>query len=150
MPTDDEPAVRTEDLNYPETLRLTVADADSMFDDALAAAATADAGEQAPSEATRAFQRVSDLRKLLTDRRVEVLGSIHDESPASISELADRLDRQYSVVNEDVRILADYDIVHFREGDRGAKRPYVPYDSIRVDIPLLGEGSERGAADVAP
>lgn len=137
--TDDEPTMRTEDLNYPETLRLTLADAESAFDDALAAVDAAERGdEEHRPAAVRAFRDVDDLRQLLTDRRLEVLRAIYDDPPDSISALATRLDRAYAVVHEDVQILADHDVVQFREGPRGAKRPYVPYEAIRVDIPLVG------------
>ncbi len=136
--TDDEPTMRTEDLNYPETLRLTLADAESAFDDALAAADAAERGGEHRPAAVRAFRDVDDLRQLLTGRRLEVLRAVYDDPPDSISALATRLDRAYAVVHEDVQILADHDVVQFREGPRGAKRPYVPYEAIRVDIPLVG------------
>jgi predicted transcriptional regulator len=134
----DEPPMRTEDLNYPDTLRPTLSDTASMFDEALAAADAIDRGEGTDPEATRAFRDIADLRELLTDRRLAVLRAIYDSPPDSISALADRLDRAYSVVHHDVEVLAEHDIVQFRDGPRGAKRPYVPYDTIRVDIPLVG------------
>jgi predicted transcriptional regulator len=136
--TNDEPTMRTQELNYPRTLRLTLSDAESMFDQALATAAAFESGEEVHPEATRAFQDIADLRELLTDRRLEVLRSIHETPPDSISALAERLDRSYSLVHKDVEILADHDIVYFLEGERGAKQPYIPYENIRVDIPLVG------------
>lgn len=134
----NEPPMHTDDLNYPETLRLTLADAESMFEEALETAEAIDTGEAGQPVATRAFRDVDDLRVLLTDRRLEVLRAIYEEPPDSISALAERLDRSYSAVYEDVEILAEHDVVNFRKGPRGAKQPYVPYDTIRVDIPLVG------------
>lgn len=134
----DEPTMPAADLNYPETLRLTLSDAESMFENALETAEEINSGGPIQPEGIRAFQDIDDLRVLLTDRRLEVLRAIHDDPPKSISALADRLGRAYSVVHEDVTILAEHHVVHFREGPRGAKQPYVPYEMISVDIPLVG------------
>lgn len=134
----DEPRIRTEKLAYPETLRLTLGNAESMFDDALETAEAIDNAEEVEPVATRAFQDVADLRSLLTDRRLEVLRSIHENPPESISSLAERLDRAYSVVHEDVQVLAGHHIVHLRDGPGRAKQPYVPYANIRIELPLVG------------
>lgn len=134
----DEPPIRTEGLTYPETLLLTLGDAESMFDEALATAEAVEEGKDVEPVATRVFQDIADLRSLLTDRRLEVLRAIHESPPDSISSLAERLDRSYSVVHGDVEVLADHDIVHVRDGPRGEKQPYVPYETIRIEVPLVG------------
>ena len=144
----DEPPMRTDDLNYPETLRLTLRDAASMFDEALDTAAAIENGEDVQPEATRAFQDINDLRELLTDRRIAILRSIYEQPADSISALADRLDRTYSLVHDDVTILAKHDIVQFRDGPRGAKQLYVPYETIRVDIPLVGSPVTADTLDI--
>lgn len=146
----DEPTMQTEELNYPETLRLTLADAESMFDDVLAMAAEVESGKEHQLEAVRAFKDVDDLRQLVTDRRIEVLRAIYDDPPDSISALATRLGRAYAVVHEDVEILAEHDVIKFRTGPRGAKQPYVPYDTIRVDIPLVGASVTAPSLDEGP
>jgi predicted transcriptional regulator len=125
-------------LDYPKTLRFTLATGEEQFDAAIADAEAAESGEEVGTEAVRAFDSVADLRALLTDRRLQVLRSIHEEPPDSISALADRLDRPYAVVHEDVHTLASHDVVRFTDGPRGAKRPFVPYESVRVDVPLVG------------
>lgn len=112
----DEPPMRTEDLNYPETLRLTLRDSESMFDEALDTAAAIENGEDVQPEATRAFQDIDDLRELLTDRRIEILRSIYEQPADSISALADRLDRTYSLVYDDVTILAKHESCSFERG----------------------------------
>lgn len=131
-------AARDADHDYPATLRFTLAGGDEQFDASIADAARAESGEGVASEAVRAFDSLASLRELLTDRRLEALRSIHDDPPESISALADRLDRSYAVVHQDVQTLAKHDVVHFGDGPRGAKRPFVPYDSVRVDVPLVG------------
>jgi predicted transcriptional regulator len=54
------------------------------------------------------FENPTDLRKLLTERRLEVLRSINATPPTSIRDRADRLGRAASDVQEDVHLLADY------------------------------------------
>lgn len=71
------------------------------------------------------------------------------EAPAeSIRDLADRLDRDVRQVHDDLQILTKYRIVHFRE-EAGDKKPYVPYDTVRIEIELglpRDEGAESAAS----
>ena len=65
-------------------------------------------------------------------------------SGSSIRALADRLDRDVHDVHDDLHLLAEYDIVYFEEEGR-AKKPYVPYDTVRIEVEFglpRGEGSE--------
>lgn len=119
--------------NYPETLRLTVGSAGDIFDqtrDQLTTDGVAD-------EAVRSFESIADVRQLLTDRRVEVMRAIMTDTPASISDLADRLDRNYADVHGDVQVLAEHHIIYF-ETDGRSKRPVIPYDRVRLDIEVVG------------
>lgn len=127
--------------SYPETLRITVGSVASMVD----AAVTQLDGEDPAEEAIRSFDRVADIRQLLTERRLEVMRSIMTAPPDSISNLADRLDRNYSEVHSDVAVLADHDIIYF-ESDGRAKRPVIPYERVHVDIEVVGDTSSERAA----
>lgn len=144
MKHDDLPEdMAPEDLNWPETLRITIATREEAFDRARAAAEAAERGEQSP--ATISFQSPNKLRKLLTDRRFEIIRSLMDEPADSISALAERLDRSYSVVHDDVEVLAEYGIVQYRE--RGQSRaPFVPYETIDVSLTIQGTKSEDAEA----
>ena len=102
------------------------------------------AGEEVPHVIS--FQNPSDFRALLTERRVELLRRIMAEQPASVRQLADRLDRDVKSVHGDLRPLAEYDVVHFEQDGR-AKRPFVPCDTIEVD---LGISTPGHADDVTP
>jgi len=126
--------------NYPETLRITVGSVDTMFDTAVAELG----GDGEPEEAIRAFDSVADVRRLLTDRRMEVMRSVITDTPESITDLADRLGRNYADVHGDVQVLADHHIVYF-DTDGRAKRPVIPYDRVRVDIEIVGDPSAEQA-----
>lgn len=126
--------------NYPETLRITVEDVDQMFDDAIE-----QLDDDSPTdEAVRSFEQIGDIRTLLTDRRVEVMRTIMNHDPASISDLAEQLDRNYSDIHADVEVLANHHIVYFEtEGQR--KRPVIPYERIRLDVEVAADVTDSRA-----
>ena len=119
--------------HYPETLRITVGGADEAIDAAIEQVGA----DGVPDEAVRSFERVADVRTLLTDRRLDVMRTIMTDSPESIQALADVLDRNYADVHGDVQVLAEHHIVYF-DTDGRAKRPVIPYDRVRVDIEVAG------------
>jgi predicted transcriptional regulator len=137
MPDADHPDSRPPaELNYPETLRITVASGEAAFDEALGAAGAAEGGEQPP--AVVSFETAAGVRRLLTDRRLELVRSLVDEPASSIAALARRIDRSYSVVHDDLDVLAEYRIVEFRHDGR-TKRPFVPYERIHLDVEIVGD-----------
>jgi predicted transcriptional regulator len=119
-----------EDLNFPDTLRLAVKSPQKARDEAIAAVDAAETGEQ--TAAVRTFADVTQFRRLLTARRVEMIQSIIDDPPESIQELTDRLDRNYPEVHEDVELLVEYGIVYYREQGH-AKAPVIPYRRVEIE-----------------
>lgn len=71
-----------------------------------------------------------------------------EDPPNSIRRLADRLDRDVHDVHGDLHLLAEYRIVHFREDGR-AKQPYVPYETVRIEVEF-GNRSTGGPETHAP
>ena len=130
--------------DYPSVLRITSDSDEAHRQDALDRLDRWEAGEEVPHVIN--FQNPSDLRALLTDRRVELLRSIMTARPDSIRQLAERLGRDVKSVHDDLQVLADYDIVHFEQAGR-AKRPFVPYDSIEVSLEI---STPPSADDAAP
>jgi predicted transcriptional regulator len=125
-------------------LRITANPAGKHREDALDRLERWERGEAVPHVVN--FQNPSDLRALLTDRRVELLQSIMAKRPESIRGLAERLDRDVKSVHDDLGVLADYDIVHFEQDGR-AKRPFVPYETIEVTLEIT---SPDGVDDRTP
>lgn len=119
---------------YPKTLRITVGTSGDVFDQARDHLTS----DGVASEAIRSFDRLADVRKLLTDRRVEVMQAIMTDTPTSISDLADRLNRNYADVHDDVHVLADHHIVYFRTDGR-AKHPVIPYERVHLDVEVVGD-----------
>lgn len=132
---------------HPDVLRVTVESFDEAFEDTRDAVDAIADGE--PRPAVVSFATVSELRKILTDRRIELLQALMDTDGAieSISALAEALDRDYKTVHDDVTLLAEYGIVFLVEDDDRAKQPYLPYERIRLDVELTGsDTSEEPAA----
>ena len=132
QPTDPAP----EDVNDPDTLRITIESAEEAFD-----AAIDDLEEGEPTDAVVSFETAEGIRKLLTDRRLELLRSLMGEPARSISELAGRLDRSYSAVHEDVEVLAEYGVVEFRQQGQ-SKQPFVPYETVEFDVTVQAPHAE--------
>ena len=136
------------DRPHPDVLRITVESFDDAFEDTLTAVDAVADGD--PQPAVVSLATVGELRKILTDRRIELLQTLMDTEGAaeSISALAEALDRDYKPVHDDVTLLADYGIVFIVEDDDRSKRPYLPYERIRLDVELTasGSGEEPAAA----
>jgi predicted transcriptional regulator len=133
-----------EPAEYPSVLRITSQSDESHRRSALDRLDRWEAGEAVPHVLN--FENPSDLRALLTDRRVELLRSIMAERPESIRGLAERVGRDVKTVHDDLQILAEYDIVHFEQDGR-AKRPFVPYETIEVNLEIT---TPSGTDDIAP
>jgi len=129
--------------DYPSILRITADPQKEHRQDALDRLDRWETGEAVPHVIN--FQNPSDLRALLTDRRVELLRSVMTDQPGSIRKLAERLDRDVKTVHDDLQVLAEYDIIHFEQAGR-AKRPFVPYDSIEVSLEISASSPTDDAA----
>ena len=87
------------------------------------------------------FNSVEELRRVLTDKRVELLKLIRSKKPGSIKELATIANRDFKNVNADVHLLTRLGLLTLpREKagpkHRGRKSPRVTYGSVSVEIPL--------------
>ena len=145
-PTHDEFTPGPDEVEYPSTLRITALPAKRAQAAAVERAERWERGEAVPHVVN--FEDRARLRELLTDRRMELLEAVMEQPPESIRALAGRLDRDVRDVHDDLYLLADHGIVHF-EADGRAKKPYVPYDTVRIEVEFglpQGEGSESPAS----
>lgn len=133
------------DRPHPETLRITVEPFEQTREETLETARTVANDESAP--AVVSFASVNDLRKILTDRRIELLRALiaTEGAAESISALATDLDRDYRPVHDDVGVLDQYGLIFVVEEGQ-AKRPYVPYQRVHLDVELAGEADETDRA----
>ncbi len=104
-------------------------------------------GDHTPQEAGLYFESVEELRRILTDKRLDLLVEIARSNPESVRALADQLGRDYKNVSEDVNLLGQLGLIELEEqGGRGKpKAPTLPYDEIRVTIALRPHDTAHAA-----
>lgn len=133
-----------EEVEYPSILRITSLPAEQAQAEAIQRADRWQDGDEVPHVVN--FEDRSRLRKLLTDRRMELIEEVMESQPDSIRGLADRLDRDVRDVHDDLHLLAEYNIIHFRTDGR-SKRPTIPYDIIRLEVEF---GVSKGGSSESP
>ncbi|MFB6209145.1 MAG: transcriptional regulator [Candidatus Nanohaloarchaea archaeon] len=92
------------------------------------------------------FEDPTKLRKVLTEKRMELIQFLMSNQVESISGLSEKLDRGVKEVGKDVRLLEDYGIVRVEKQGR-SKRPSVPYQSIEIEIGIGPENHEEKVED---
>jgi predicted transcriptional regulator len=94
-------------------------------------------GDRTAEEPGLYFESVEELRRVLTEKRLELLLAIARERPASVHELAGLLGRDYKNVSTDIALLERLGLVSLETRKKGrAQAPTVPYDEIQVTIDL--------------
>lgn len=133
------------DRPHPYEVRVTVDTFEEFGAAAVASATAVSQGEQAP--AIVSFSSVDELRKILTTRRIELLTSLKaiDGAAESITALAETLGRDYGSVHDDVTLLEGYGLVYLIEEGQ-AKRPYLPYERIHLDVDLIPDTANEEPA----
>lgn len=122
-----------ETVEYPSALHITSKPFEEHTESTLDRAERREQGEEVPHVVN--FQDASRLQRVLTPRRLEMIRTLMDAPAESIRALADRLDRDVRQVHDDLQILSEYRIVHFRE-EKGAKKPHIPYETIKIEVEL--------------
>ena len=95
-------------------------------------------GDHTPQEPELYFENVEELRRILTEKRLELLLAISRHRSASVHELSGLVGRDYKNVSTDITLLERLGLVSLetRSGKGRAQNPTVPYDEIHVTIDL--------------
>ena len=129
-PTDSHPTPPAD-----SALRITVESDDDFHERTTDKLAKIEAGETAPQDHVKSFATAAQVRRVLTDKRLELIEETMRDPPESITALADRLDREVSDVHDDLELLADEHIIQLDRNGR-CVQPTVPYKRIHIDITL--------------
>jgi len=79
------------------------------------------------------FSNLKEMRRVLTERRLEILKMIRDRKPSSVYELAKMLDRDLKNVLQDLSYLRELGIVAITE--TGFKKvPHFDYDRNSIEV----------------
>jgi predicted transcriptional regulator len=79
------------------------------------------------------FSNIKDFRKVLTDKRLELLKTVKDRKPSSVYALAKILKRDLKNVLQDIEYLKQAGLVEIEETEN-RKIPHVEYDRITLDL----------------
>jgi predicted transcriptional regulator len=142
----DHPHEPPDEATSPSTLRITSKPFEEHKQGAVDRAEQWADGEEVPHVVN--FKDASRIQRLLTPRRLELIRNLMGDPAESIRDLADRLDRDVRQVHDDLQLLSECRIVHFRKED-GAKKPHVPYETISIEVELsvsVSDPSESGAS----
>ncbi len=119
-------------------LKITIKDRKQVFKEAAKAFEKIRKREKMVPHHELSFQNIETLRKILTDKRIELLQIIKAENPESIYELAQLVHRDLKSVHTDVEVLAELGLVSLEEqhDERKRVRPIVDFDRINVEIAI--------------
>jgi len=99
------------------------------------------------AQPTLNFDSYTALSRLLSPKNMELLETISEHEPASISEAAELVDRDYKQVHRNLSELEDIGVIGFEGGGSGKpKKPTLAYDGIEIDIPFTGSDDNASAA----
>jgi len=82
------------------------------------------------------FTSLEAMRKVLTEKRLQLLHVIKEQQPASVYELSKLVKRDIKNVNGDLELLRDIGLVSITKAREGRERvvPRVNYDKIQLEI----------------
>jgi predicted transcriptional regulator len=104
-------------------------------------------GDHTPQEPELYFENVEQLRRMLTNKRLDLLHTIARHHPTSVHQLAELVHRDYKNVSTDIELLERLGLVNVG-APTGKGRSHalsVPYDEIRLTI-KLGQRKKLHAA----
>jgi predicted transcriptional regulator len=84
------------------------------------------------------FVDYNAMRKVLTPRRMELLGLIRDKAPGSVYELSHMAGRDLKNVQDDVALLDRLGFIHItrQKSHRRCAVPHVDYDALTLKVPV--------------
>jgi predicted transcriptional regulator len=92
-------------------------------------------GEHVHKKTAIYFNNLKEMRKALTEKRLELIKIIKDEKPASVYELAKISRRDIKNVLHDLTYLKELGLVDITE-TRDKKVPQVSYDKIALEVAI--------------
>jgi len=95
-------------------------------------------GRPLAKEELLSFSTINVFRKIITEKRLELLHVIKQKTPGSVYELAKEVDRDLKSVNTDLSILKELGLVSLEETkeERIKTKPTVDFDKINVEIEI--------------
>ncbi|ERH00770.1 MAG: putative transcriptional regulator [Halonotius sp. J07HN6] len=130
------------------TLKVTVGERDRLDQRTRDRIEAAQAGEELDdAQPVLNFASYAELSRLLSPKNLELLETIATNAPASISEAAELVDRDYKQVHRNLTELDAIGVIEFEESGPGqAKTPTLAYDGLEIDLPFTAMDENIDAA----
>lgn len=81
------------------------------------------------------FSNLREMRKVLTEKRLELLKTIKDRKPSSVYELSNMVKRELKNVLQDLTYLQALGLVEIKE-TKDKKIPFVDYSKIAFEVAI--------------
>jgi predicted transcriptional regulator len=93
-------------------------------------------GEKVKRRSGVYFENLDAMRKVLTEKRMELLHVIKEEHPSSVYDLAKILGRNLTNVTDDLGYLKELGLVDLKLSRKDRKKtvPSISYDKINLEI----------------
>ncbi len=119
-------------------IKISIKSDEELFNEVKAVSEKLESGGKVKKHEGISFDSLDAMRKVLTEKRLEILKTIKREHPQSIYELAKLLHRDNKNTFNDVRFLAEMGLIELKKTKNGRERttPEVKYDRILLEIPV--------------
>ena len=82
------------------------------------------------------FTSIESLARVLSDKNRLLLNLIIEQQPKSLAELEALSGRAKSNLSRTLKTMARFGLVELLKGEGGTLRPYVPYEEIKLNVPI--------------
>lgn len=119
-----------------KNIKMVIKETKEVLHDFALKLAAARKGEKVQLREELSFQNIDTLRKVLTEKRLELLHIIRKHSPDSIYELAKITNRDLKSVNTDINVLVNLGLISLEKTvtERQKTKPRVEFDRLNVEI----------------
>jgi predicted transcriptional regulator len=85
-----------------------------------------------PADSELNFTDAAHMLSTLSKKRMELLMFLHQHGPSNIRQLAKNVNRDYSVIHGDVKLLLELGLLSTTK----TKEVFVPWDELTIELPL--------------
>jgi len=98
-----------------------------------------------PGEPRVWFTSWEALARVLSRKNMLLIEMIRETEPQSVTELAKKAGRDKTNVLRSLKVLKEFEIVDFEEGDGNRKAPRLNYDDFRVESQMAPRSRDKAA-----
>ena len=114
-------------------IRITIRPYDEAVEDIIGTCERIERGlPVTPADTELGFEDAAHVLSTLSKKRMELLNYLHANGPLTIRQLAKNLNRDYSLIHGDVKLLLELGLLELDED----KKVFVPWDELAIQLPL--------------